>query len=37
MLQRVAYKMSFTYPCPRKLREVMKISMIERESPTRIG
>jgi hypothetical protein len=36
MLQRVTYKMSFTYPCPRKLREVMKMSMIERESTTRI-
>lgn len=23
--------MSFTYPCPRKLREVMKMSLIERE------
>lgn len=22
---------SFTYPCPRKLREIMKMSMIERE------
>lgn len=31
MFKRVAYAMSFTYPCPRKLREIMKISMIERE------
>jgi hypothetical protein len=29
--------MSFTYPCPRKLREVMKISMIEREPPAKIA
>lgn len=24
---------AFTYPCPRKLREVMKISLVEREMP----
>ena len=24
---------SFTYPCPRKLREIMKVSAIERENP----
>lgn len=27
----VAYRMSFTYPCPRKLREIMKMSLIEKE------
>lgn len=31
MLRKVAFGMSFTYPCPRKLREIMKLSMIERE------
>jgi ATP synthase F1 complex assembly factor 1 len=36
MLKRVAYGMSFTYPCPRKLREIMKMSMIEKESPEKI-
>lgn len=24
---------SFTYPCPRRLREIMKMSAIERENP----
>lgn len=24
---------SFTYPCPRRLREIMKMSAIERETP----
>lgn len=24
-------RMAFTYPCPRKLREVMKMSLIEKE------
>lgn len=28
---RTLYTMSFTYPCPRKLREIMKMSMIEKE------
>ncbi len=28
---------SFTYPCPRKLREIMKLSLIERESKEQIG
>ena len=27
---------SFAYPCPRKLREIMKMSAIEKESPTTI-
>jgi ATP synthase F1 complex assembly factor 1 len=26
----------FSYPCPRKLREIMKMSLIEREQPTQI-
>lgn len=28
--------MSFTYPCPRKLREVVKMSMFERQSKDQI-
>lgn len=28
--------MSFTYPCPRKLREVVKMSLFEREPKDRI-
>jgi ATP synthase mitochondrial F1 complex assembly factor 1 len=35
LAQKICYKMSFTYPCPRKLREIMKMSMIERE-PTHV-
>ena len=27
---------SFAYPCPRKLREIMKMSAIEREAPETI-
>ena len=27
---------SFTYPCPRRLREIMKMSAIERETPETI-
>lgn len=27
---------SFNYPCPRKLREVMKLSLIERERKDKI-
>lgn len=27
---------SFAYPCPRKLREIMKMSAIERETPETI-
>ena len=30
-LLKIMYPMSFNYPCPRKLREVMKMSLIERE------
>lgn len=26
------YKFSFTYPCPRKLREIVKMSLFEKES-----
>jgi ATP synthase mitochondrial F1 complex assembly factor 1 len=37
---KLAYKQvrgfAFTYPCPRKLREVMKISLIERQMPHQI-
>ena len=28
---------AFTYPCPRKLREIMKLSLIERESKDKIA
>lgn len=28
---------SFTYPCPRRLREIMKLSLIEREDKDKIG
>jgi ATP synthase F1 complex assembly factor 1 len=37
MFKSLIYKGSrsfaFTYPCPRKLREIMKLSAIEREMP----
>lgn len=36
MLNRLVYSFSFTYPCPRKLREIMKMSMIEREPTDKI-
>jgi hypothetical protein len=36
MLRRIAYGMAFNYPCPRKLREIMKMSMIEREPPHKV-
>lgn len=29
--QLLKYNFSFNYPCPRKLREVMKMSLIEKE------
>lgn len=37
LLKKLALNMSFTYPCPRKLREIMKMSLIERESPTKVS
>ena len=27
---------SFTYPCPRRLREIMKVSAVEKETPETI-
>lgn len=27
---------SFNYPCPRKLREIVKLSLVERETPDKI-
>lgn len=30
------YKFSFTYPCPRKLREVAQISLLEKEPASSI-
>lgn len=32
----IKYNFAFTYPCPRKLREVMKMSLIERENKDNI-
>ena len=32
----VKYAFVFTYPCPRNLREIMKMSLIERESYSKI-
>jgi len=29
-------KFYFSYPCPRKLREIVKITLFEREQPTKI-
>jgi hypothetical protein len=29
-------KFYFSYPCPRKLREIVKITLFEREQPSRI-
>lgn len=28
---------AFNYPCPRNLREIMKMSLIEREPPSKVG
>lgn len=36
MIKRIAYGMSFTYPCPRKLREIMKMSLIEKEPTSKV-
>ena len=36
MLRLTRSKFSFTYPCPRKLREIMQMSLIERESSNKI-
>ena len=30
------YRFAFTYPCPRKLREIMQMSLIERENKDNI-
>lgn len=30
------FGMAFTYPCPRKLREIMKMSLIEKEPTHKI-
>ena len=30
-------RFSFTYPCPRKLREIVKMSLLEKETPSRIS
>lgn len=29
-------RFTFTYPCPRKLREIVKITLFERENPDQI-
>lgn len=31
-----AKKSYFSYPCPRKLREIVKMTMFEREQPSKI-
>ena len=31
LVGKVRYGMAFNYPCPRKLREIMKMSLIEKE------
>lgn len=33
---KIMRKFAFTYPCPRKLREIMKLSLIERENKDQI-
>ena len=32
----IKYQFAFNYPCPRKLREIMKLSLIERENKDKI-
>jgi len=34
---KISRNFSFTYPCPRKLREIMKLSLIERENKDQIS
>lgn len=36
MLKYLKRTMSFTYPCPKKLREIMKMSLVERENKVNI-
>lgn len=36
MLGKVPYRSVFTYPCPRKMREIVKMTLIERELPGKI-
>ena len=36
MLGRTPFRAVFTYPCPRKMREIVKMSLIERETPSNI-
>lgn len=33
----IKYSFVFTYPCPRKLREIMKLSLIEREPKDKVA
>ena len=33
---KIQKKYYFSYPCPRKLREIVKISLFERETPEKI-
>lgn len=36
MIKKTLSLMSFTYPCPRKLREIMQMSLIEKETAQNI-
>jgi len=36
MFMKTCKKFYFSYPCPRKLREIVKISLFEREQPNKI-
>jgi hypothetical protein len=33
---KISKKLYFSYPCPRKLREIVKITLFEREQPDKI-
>jgi hypothetical protein len=36
IFMKTAKKYYFSYPCPRKLREIVKITLFEREQPSKI-
>jgi len=36
LLKQSQYNFSFTYPCPRKLREIVQLSLFEREPADQI-
>jgi len=37
LAKKAVKRFSFVYPCPRKLREIMQLSLIERESKDKIA